>query len=626
MKTHADTLRSSYDALRTHALWLLDLDARIVTITSAAEALYGYEATEIAGRPFASLFQSERDQRSLSHDVLASLGDTDWVEVDTWHVHKNGARFPSNIIVSPALDIVGKRIGYIAIGRNVTGRSRAESLLRSVLDNAHDGIVTIDAFGTIQSINRAAERIFGYTAAEVAGRDITQLMPEAYRERHRDQIATYLRTGVATIIGTGREVVGLRKDGATFPMSLAVSEFEYDGARHFTGIVRDVTQERLLENQFRQAQKMEAVGQLAGGVAHDFNNLLTVMSGYCELLQTELPAESPLQEFALQISRAADRAATLTNQLLAFSRQTVLQPRVIDLREIITDTADMLRRLIGEDIELSTFFDESTPSVNVDPSQLAQVLMNLAVNSRDAMPRGGKLTIETRAVELTPAYVTTHAYATAGLFAMIAVSDTGVGMTPEVRARIFEPFYTTKGPGRGTGLGLATVYGMIKQSGGVIEVYSEVGIGTTFKIFLPAADGTPFVEERQERKPLAGSERLLLVEDEAAVREITLRALTQQGYQVTAAANGIEALRIVKGKEASIDLLVTDVVMPELSGRELSEKLRAARPDLRVLFLSGYTDDAIVRHGILQSKVAFLQKPFTPTTLARKVRQVLDGE
>ena len=401
-----------------------------------------------------------------------------------------------------------------------------------------------------------------------------------------------------------------------------------DGDR-FTGLLclaRDVTDRLVLEEQFRQAQKMEAVGQLAGGVAHDFNNLLTLINGYSDIVLAALPPGDPNREPIAAVHQAGQRSAGLTRQLLAFSRKQVLAPKVLDLNGVVADTASLLRRVIGEDVRLSTAPGQGLWPVKADRGQVEQVLLNLAVNARDAMPTGGRLTIETRNAELDEGYAAAHADARPGDYVLVAVSDTGTGMSDEVKARIFEPFFTTKEAGKGTGRGLATVYGIVKQSGGHVGVYSEVGRGTTFKVYLPRAapESGAAKAPSQFRRPPRGTETVLVVEDEDAVRALTRHVLQHSGYTVVEAEDAAAAVRAAAGH--GIDLLVTDVVMPGLGGRELAERLRASRPGLKVLFLSGYTDDAVVRHGVLHEAVNFLQKPFSPTALAHKVREALDGE
>ncbi|MHB9061020.1 MAG: response regulator [Desulfobacteria bacterium] len=402
-------------------------------------------------------------------------------------------------------------------------------------------------------------------------------------------------------------------------------------------VYQDITEkkkaERALEQsteQLRQSQRIEAVGRLAGGIAHDFNNLLTVITGYCELMMAKIGKGNPLLQDVREISKSADRAAALTRQLLAFSRRQVLQPKVLDINSVVTGIDKMLRRLLGEDISLVTVLDGVGGKVMADPGQIEQVIVNLAVNARDAMPDGGTITIETAAnVELDDAYARTHDGASPGPHVMLAVSDTGCGMDAETLSRVFEPFFTTKEKGKGTGLGLSTVYGIVKQSGGCIYAYSEPGSGTAMKIYLPCVTGDA-VREDDERESesgdrLHGSETILLVEDEETLRKLASEILQANGYTVLAAENGEEALRRLHNSPGIPNLLVTDVVMPRMGGRELSDRIKAVYPGTRVLYMSGYTDNAIVHHGVLDPGVSYLQKPFSPKTLARKVREVLDA-
>jgi len=394
------------------------------------------------------------------------------------------------------------------------------------------------------------------------------------------------------------------------------------------GIARDITERKQLEEQLRQAQKMEAIGHLAGGVAHDFNNLLTAINGYSELMLIETSLEPAMRQTIEQVKNAGEQAAVLTRQLLAFGRKQLLQPRVLDLNAVVETNSKLLRRVIGEHIEFVTVLDPALRSVKADPGQLGQILMNLVVNSRDAMPRGGKLTVETRNVMLDETYAHDHISVHAGPYAMLAVSDTGCGMDPSTRSRIFEPFFTTKESGRGTGLGLSIVYGIVKQSGGNIWVYSEPDKGTTFKIYLPCTDE---LEARGEPPAVrggvtGGSESILVVEDDAVVRQLTYRILQKVGYKVLEAQHGSEALKICQEHEGQIRLVLTDLVMPEMSGVALAEALRKLNPEIKVLYTSGYADDAIVRHGHLDPGMPFIQKPFGPHDLLRKVREVLGEE
>jgi PAS domain S-box-containing protein len=495
--------------------------------------------------------------------------------------------------------------------------------LAAIVESSDDGIVGLDLAGAVTDWNRGAERLFGYAAAEVAGRPIFDLLPAAERAGAAETLGR-LRRGEAV---PPYEAVRGRKDGTPVSVSVRLSPIR-DGDR-VTGvslIYRDLTESRRLEQQLHQSQKMEAVGQLAGGIAHDFNNLLTVINGYSDLLLGNLPPGDPGRAVVEEIYKAGERAALLTRQLLAFSRRQVVEPRVIDLNGVVGEAARMLRRLVGEDITLTVVPAADLGRVRADPGQVEQVLLNLVVNARDAMARGGHLTIETADVDLDGRYARSHLEVRPGRYAMLAVSDTGVGMDEATKARIFEPFFTTKGD-KGTGLGLATVYGIVKQAGGSLYVYSEPGRGTTFKVYLPVVDRGAAADqsEADPERHLHGTGTVLLVEDEPAVRALSRMVLEMYGYTVLEAANGGEALRVGGAHAGPIHLLVTDVVMPGMGGREVAERLRPRLPDMRVLYVSGYTDDAVVRHGVLAAETAFLQKPFTPVTLAAKVREVLGG-
>ena len=418
-----------------------------------------------------------------------------------------------------------------------------------------------------------------------------------------------------------------KKDGTTTEVEIRSNPIDFGGRPAQLVLSQDVTERRQLEQQLRQSQKMEAIGQLAGGVAHDFNNLLTAILGYSDLLATEVGEKSPLLESIDEIRKAGERAASLTRQLLAFSRRQVLEPKVLDLNALIVNLEKMLRRLIGEDVQLITVLDRAVGHVRADAGQIEQVILNLAVNARDAMPKGGTLTIETQDVELDEAYARNHVTVRPGSYVMLAVTDTGEGMSTETKSHLFEPFFTTKGQGKGTGLGLATVYGIVKQSGGYVWVYSELGRGTAFKVYLPRVEGT--VEAIAARGPtsasLRGTENVLLVEDDQSVRTLTRILLETNGYTVLDAGGIEEALKIVRDHSGPIQLLLTDVVMPEMGGSDLAARVLALRPETRVIYMSGYTDDVVVRHGLVAEGLSFLQKPFTPEALARKVREVLDA-
>jgi PAS domain S-box-containing protein len=472
------------------------------------------------------------------------------------------------------------------------------------------------------------EETLGFSTAELEG-DLNRWVELV----HPDDRAAFVREAKQAC--AGRAVFHLiyrvrKKDGSYLIVQdngQAIRDAE-GKVQRVIGFVMDITPQRALEEQYRQSQKMEAVGRLAGGIAHDFNNLLTVITGYGQLMQEQFPKGTPTGDIVQEITGAGNRAASLTRQLLAFSRKAILEPKVLDLRELVADMDRMLRRVIGEDIELVTAADPDLGMVKADPGHVQQVILNLAVNARDAMPRGGKLTVEVRNVELDEEYAQRHPDARPGPHVLLIVRDTGVGMDAATQARIWEPFFTTKGE-KGTGLGLATVYGVVRQSGGHIAVESEPGQGATFKVYLPRAqENGPIGKSFHGLTSLTdlprGTETILSVEDEEGVRVLTRHVLLSCGYQVLEASDGREALRVASLHPGRIHLLLTDVVMPQMGGREVAQRLSALYPGLKVMYLSGYTDDAVVRHGVQAGEVQLLLKPFSPTALAQKVRQLLD--
>src|SRR5437588_7777056 len=500
-----------------------------------------------------------------------------------------------------------------------------EASYETLVEHAPVGIYRSSPEGRFLSVNAAVVRILGYdAAADVLGlhmaRDVYADAAERQRLVERDSYSARQYDNV--------EATWKRRDGRLLTVQLSVRAVRDAAGRveYYETFVRDVTDQRRLQQQVLQSQKLEAVGRLAGGIAHDFNNLLTVITSYSDLLLEDLSPGDPKRDDLEQVRKAADGAAALTRQLLAFSRQQVVEPRVVSLNTVVEGLQKILRRVIGEDIELATTLAPDLGAVRADVGQLEQVLMNLAVNARDAMPTGGRLTIETANVEHDPDYARDQEAAAVRRFAMLAVSDTGCGMDEATKARVFEPFLTTKEPGKGPGLRPATVYGIVNQAGGFIWVYSEPGHGTSFKIYLPQVDAPAedLASAGSTRAP-GGTETVLLVEDAAAVRAVAKQVLERLGYTVLEAPNGQAALHLAQQHRGEIHMLLTDVVMPRVSGRELAEQLARVRPDTRVLYASGYTDDSVVRHGILESGTAYLQKPFSPESLARKVRDVLDG-
>lgn len=624
LSTSEEQFRVLIEGIQGYAILMLDPSGVIQAWSKSAERIGGYQAEEIVGQSFAKLFTAQDLEFGQPAFELAQARATGKLEIDGWRVRKNGTQFWVNGTIAALRSNDDRLLGFVKVMRDVTEKRRNDELLYSVLDNALDAIVSIDVQGTISLFNRAGEAMFGRSAAEVMGRNIRLLLSESFQEEYDDYLDSYLRAGAARNVATRREVYGMRKDGSTFPIELAITGFELDQCRYFICILRDTSERKHLEEQLRQSQKLEAFGQLAGGVAHDFNNLLMVISGYSSLLLSMMRPDGEPYQFVGEIRRAGERAAALTRQLLAFTRQQMLEPRVVNLNEIVKDVERMLLRVIGEDIQLQSVLAPQLSAVKIDPGQIEQVIMNLVVNARDAMPQGGKLSIETAEVAVDAAYSKTHPQARAGRFVVLTISDTGHGMSADVKARIFEPFFTTKSVGKGTGLGLAVVHGIVKQSGGNIEVHTEVGQGTVFKIYLPAVkEAPPMLLDDEVAPAVNGTETILLVEDDDGVRELVARSLQSLGYQVLQAVNGRAALQLMEDGEMAIDLLLTDVVMPEMSGRLLAEEFARRHRMARVLFVSGYTNDAVVRHGVLQAEAAFLQKPFTLNALAAKVREAL---
>ena len=507
----------------------------------------------------------------------------------------------------------------------VERRQLSEQRYQLLSDTAPMGILLTDAAGKIIDANAQALRMFSYGREELIGETIEILLPERLCDSHRAHHSGFIKNLQARPMGVGMELSARRKDGTEFPVEIGLGPMvTKEGVRVSTTIV-DITERKQIEEQLRLSRRMEAIGKLAGGVAHDFNNLLGVILGSADAVLEKLPPEHPARRKLEVITQAGCSAADLTRQLLAFARQQMLQPRVINLKELIERTEVLLRRLIGENIQFAISLEPTLGQVKADPGQIEQVLINLAVNARDAMPQGGHLRIEARNVQLDESYKQTHSPVNPGPYVMITVEDSGCGMNRETQARIFDPFFTTKELGKGTGLGLATVYGIVKQSEGYIWVYSEPSKGTIFKVYLRRAD-----ESAQPTKPdaldttlLRGCETILLVEDSESLRDMVREYLKSMGYTVLEAASGQDALQQAKGFDATIHLLLTDVVMPEMGGPELAGQLGTLRPGIKVIFTSGYSEAAIARQDVLDPAVAFIQKPYRPKALARKIREVL---
>ncbi|AYD02766.1 PAS domain-containing sensor histidine kinase [Neorhizobium sp. NCHU2750] len=608
-------------------------EGTIIRWSSGCERLYGWSRQEAIGQSVHRLLQTrfpvpldEIRQRVAEHHS--------W-EGEVEHRSRDGHQvFVATRWVAVALSVDGLPI-IIQTNNDVTEMKRVqndlaerEAHLRSILDTVPESTIVIDEAGIITSFSVAAERLFGYSEAEVCGKNVRMLMPNPDRNAHDGYISRYMETGERRIIGYGRVVTGLRKDGTTFPMELAVGEARSGGKRIFTGFIRDLTSRHKIEEELRQSQKMEAIGQLTGGLAHDFNNLLTVISGNLEMMEYRL--EDPNLKVLLQEAQAAaDDGAKLTGQLLAFGRRQPLNNQLVDVGQLVSSFSDLMRRTLGEAIEFKTVIAGAPNEALVDASQLQNAILNLVINARDAMPRGGKLTVEISHIKLDVDYAQMYSNMRTGEFVLVAVTDTGSGMSPEVKEKAFEPFFTTKGVSAGTGLGLSMVYGFVKQSGGNIQLYSEIGQGTSVRMFLPAARRKIDISHAdgggaQVSSPLPGGrEKILVVEDDPRVRRVTVSRLTSFGYEVIEAENGNEALSQLD-RHDDIALLFTDVVMPGgLTGDELANRVRSERPHIPVLFTSGYAEPAIAGRELALSG-SWLKKPYTARELAVRVRALLD--
>ncbi len=609
----------------------LDEDLRIASWNPAAERIFGWRAEEVLGTgPFETLLGD--DVRPAIDDVLQRLrgGSEPVVAYRTENRTRDGRRIVCDWVNTPLLDESGYLVGLVAMAQDVTEQVRMEESLRTseeryrtIVETTQEGVWIGDLAGRTTFVNGRLAQMLGAPRESLLGRSFLDFVPAAEREERLRDFGDLLRRGERV-----DDIRLERADGCTLSIQVSGTVLCDEHGRQ-TGVLvmgTDVSERRRLEAQLLQSQKMEALGRLAGGVAHDFNNLLTVIVGAAELLGERLGTSDPDRELLEEIQKASQRAAAMTQRLLTFGRQVVVQVEVLDLNECVGESVKMLRRLLGEDVDLVLRCAPGLGRVRMGAAQLDQVLLNLAVNARDAMPRGGCLTVETRNEEPGGAFASEHPELGDGAWVVLAVRDTGHGIEPNTLGRIFEPFFTTRPTGRGTGLGLATVYAIAQQSGGHVFVQSEPGRGSLFELVLPrVAEPAAAAGEPAPEPPTAGSETVLLVEDEEGVRSLAWRALTESGYRVLVAASGAEALALLETRPERVDLLATDVVMPGMSGRELAETLQARRPGLPVLYLSGYTDDSVLRHGVLADEVAFLQKPFSGRALATRVRALLDA-
>jgi PAS domain S-box-containing protein len=611
----------------------VDDDGKIVLVNGQVEALFGYSREDLLGEEIEMLVPERfRGGHPKHRDGYFAEPRTRpmGAEINLFGRRCDGSEFPAEISLS-SIDTQNGRLATAAI-RDVTASRAAERKFEQFVELAPDAIVGVNSSGEIVLVNQQAEALFGYSREELIGQKVEVLVPERFREGHPTHRRRYFEEPRTRPMGAGVELYAVRKDGSEFPAEISLSGIETEDGILSTAAVRDISEraeserERALQEQLDQSRRLESVGQLAGGIAHDFNNILGVIMNYAEFVGDELPTDSKASEDVEEIRRAAERAAALTRQLLIFSRREVVQPELLDLRQVVSQLENLLHRALGERVELETRFEDAVAGVEADPGQIEQVLVNLSVNARDAMPDGGRLVIEVENAELDEEYAYMHPNTEAGSYVRLKVSDTGVGMDEETIARAFEPFFTTKGKGEGTGLGLATVYGIVTGAGGRVDIYSEPGMGTTIKVHLPASSAAPSAgKDRAKERPAGRGEVVLVVEDEADVRRMAERILSKGGYSVIGTTGGEEALEICRKPDQAIDLLLTDVIMPGVLGTELVEQVKAIRPELGVIFMSGYSHDVLAPQALAeQGGTAFIEKPFNSSELLRAVRGLLD--
>jgi PAS domain S-box-containing protein len=612
---------------------LVSPEGRWLKVNRALCELVGYSEAELLARTFQEITHPDDLAADLEHMRRLLAREIRFYQMEKRYIHSRGHFVTILLDVSLICDGWNQPLHFIAQIQDITERKRNEESLRllgSAVEQSKESIVITDAAldfpgPKIIFVNPAFTQMTGYTTAEVIGKT-----PRILQGPRTDKtVLSRLRNNLEHGEAFAGEAVNYRKDGTEYDQEWQIAPLRNAGGTitHFVAIQHDITGRKKLENQLVQSQKMETVGKLAGGIAHEFNSILTAIIGQSELLLNDLPAGSPLLHNATEITKAAGRAAILTRQLLAYGRKQFLQPEILDLNQIITSMESVLQHLMGGDVRVQIIPTASLHTVKADAGQVEQVIMNLVINARDAMPNGGKLMLETANVSFNVDSVGRYPELKPGDYVMLAISDTGTGMSDAVKARAFEPFFSTKGAGQGTGLGLSTCYGIIKQSGGHISVYSEVGRGSTFKIYLPQVEAQAKIPVERLNSPdlPGGTETVLLVEDDPALREMAATLLRRLGYTVLTAGNGVEALSLKHERSTGhIDLLFTDVVMPHMSGKELADRVRALYPHMKILFTSAYTETAIVHQGVLDQGVALLQKPFTPSALANKLREVLD--
>jgi two-component system, cell cycle sensor histidine kinase and response regulator CckA len=615
-------------------MYFKDTACRFIRINKALTSYFGLDdPAQAIGKTDFDFFQEANARESYDDEQIILQSGLPMVGKEEQEIWIGGRIRWVSTTKMPMRDKDGKIIGTFGVSRDITQAKQAEAslrereeLLRAVIANIPCGVFWKDRKCVYLGCNDQVARDHEADSPEkvVGGTDYDLGVLPAEAEFYRECDRQVMETGEPIL---NLEESQTRRNGAKAVLLTSKVPLRDTAGRVFgvLGVYQDITDRKILEEQLRQAQKMEAIGQLAGGVAHDFNNLLTVINGYSEILLADLTATDQRRELVASIRDAGERASRLTSQLLSFGRKAIVKPKVLDLNEVIDSTGKLLRRLIGEDVTLTTILNPGLSRVKIDPGQFEQVIINVAVNARDAMPKGGRLTIETKDIELPEGFLPDGSDKKSCRYIRLSISDTGAGMTDEVKAHIFEPFFTTKEVGKGTGLGLATVYGIVKQADGHITVESQIDIGTTITILLPAVVADAAIPHKSKIKVVPrGTETILLVEDEDEVRKLARMSLEIQGYTVLEAGTGKDALSILEAHSGQIQLLVTDVVMPDLGGRKLADAVRARSIGVKVLYMSGHTDDALIRHGVSEELDVFLQKPFTPLVLAQKVREVLD--
>jgi two-component system, cell cycle sensor histidine kinase and response regulator CckA len=632
--------------LAPDAIFARDVDRRITFWNRGAQSTYGFSSAEALGVVPGDLLRTEYPVPLEEIERLVT--ETGSWEGDLVQHTKGGRRLVVESRWAGQCDEAGELTGLLEVNRDITARLKSQMM--ALLELAPDAIVGIGREGLIVLVNAQVEKLFGYAREELLGQPVEVLVPERLRGAHRSHRAGYFEDPRMRPMGAGLELFGSRRDGSEFPAEISLSSIQTDEGTLGIAAIRDVSErmsaarerERLqaeteterLQNQLHQAQRLESLGALAGGIAHDFNNLLAVIINYAAFVANDLDAAAGIEgdtrwrgtrEDVEQIRLAGERAAHLTHQLLAFARREVVQPEVVDVNDVVSDIEQLLRRTLGEQVELRSSLAGDLRPVLIDPGRLEQILVNLAVNARDAMPDGGALRIDTSNMDVDKEYTASRLELSPGPHVCLRVSDTGVGMSRETVQRAFDPFFTTKPPGQGTGLGLATVYGIVEQAGGRSQIYSEPDVGTTFTMLLPATDllGAP-AEPARDSPVRRGEETILLVEDEQALREVTRRILTAAGYRVIVAENGIEALRVADVHEGQIDLLLSDVIMPQMLGPQLARQLLELRPSVRVLLMSGFAQPIIDSGGHLDAGMTLIEKPFSGPRLLAKIAQVIE--